>query len=484
MRNLYARLHARHGSSDSGMTRREMLQQMMAAAAGILLSDRLAPALRAAGPRVAIVGGGFAGLAAAFELSHAGADVSVFEARNRIGGRVLSFHDLVPGGNVEGGGELIGSNHPIWNRYKERFKLSFLDITESDLEAPIILGGRRLTAAQAEQLWKDMETALSMIDTDAARIEDPFAPWQTPGAQDWDRRSLRSWIDALDTSPLCRDGVEAQMTADNGVRTAWQSYLGNLAMVKGGGVAKFWTDSEVYRCSGGNQQLASALVQAIGPARVRLRTTVTAIDVTRPVARVTLGNGSIVEADQVILAVPPPVWNRIAISPMLPAALAPQMGANVKFLMALKDRQPWKTKGDLLSDGPIGWTWESTQGQPTAGAAMVAFSGGAAADECRGWSPAERTNRYLAALEPAYRNIRASFVKGRFMDWPSDPWVKASYSFPAPGQVTTMGPLMAQPIADRLHLAGEHTCPAFVGYMEGALQSGVRVAERIVAAKA
>jgi monoamine oxidase len=325
-----------------------------------------------------------------------------------------------------------------------------------------------------------MDTALSTLDADAARIDDPFAPWLSAGAQEWDRRSLRSWIEALDTSALCREGIEAQMSADNGVRTAWQSYLANMAMVKGGGLDRFWTDSEVFRCAGGNQQLASALVRAIGPARVRLRTTVTGIDLTRPSARITLGDGSILEADQVILAVPPTVWNRIAIAPMLPAALAPQMGTNVKFLMAMKDRQPWKTKGDLLSDGPVSMTWETTQGQHTPAAAMVAFSGAAAADQCRGWSPAERTNRYLAALEPSYRNIRASFVKARFMDWPSDPWVKASYSFPAPGQVTTMGPLMAQPIAERLHLAGEHTCPAFVGYMEGALQSGVRAASRIV----
>ena len=49
------------------------------------------------------------------------------------------------------------------------------------------------------------------------------------------------------------------MTADNGVRTAWQSYLGNMAMIKGGGVEKFWTETEVFRCRGGHQQLATAL---------------------------------------------------------------------------------------------------------------------------------------------------------------------------------------------------------------------------------
>jgi monoamine oxidase len=110
---------------------------------------------------------------------------------------------------------------------------------------------------------------------------------------------------------------------------------------------------------------------------------------------------------------------------------------------------------------------------------VVAFSGGASADTCRGWTPAERTERYLAAMSPVFPGLRASFERARFMDWPSDPWVKGSYSFPAPGEVTTLGPQLQQPFAGRVFLAGEHTCYAFVGYMEGALQSGVRAAKRI-----
>jgi monoamine oxidase len=64
------------------------------------------------------------------------------------------------------------------------------------------------------------------------------------------------------------------------------------------------------------------------------------------------------------------------------------------------------------------------------------------------------------------------------MDWPSDPWTQTGYSFPAPGQVTTVGPILRQGLG-RLHFAGEHTCFAFVGYMEGALNSGVALARRI-----
>jgi len=484
MRSVYTRLHQRFGpKSDDGLTRREMIQRSLAAAAGVLLSDRLAAVpLQRSGPRVVVVGAGFSGLAAAYELSHAGADVVVLEARNRTGGRVLSFKDLVAGGTVEGGGELIGSNHPVWLRYKERFRLTFLDVTDSDQEAPIVLGGRRLTARESEQLWEEMSTTLSRLDAEAARVVDPFAAWETPEAERLDRQSFRAWIDAVDASPLCRAGIETQMTSDNGVRTAWQSYLGNLAMIKGHGVEKYWTETEVFRCRGGNQQLAAALAAAVGADRIRTRTTVTAIDVQPAGVRVTTAGGATLEADHAVLAVPPPVWNRIAISPMLPVGLAPQMGTNVKFLMALKDRHVWDHTGDAMNDGPVNMTWETTQGQTLAGAAMVAFSGGASADECRGWTAAERTGRYLAALERVYPGIRAAFVKARFMDWPSDPWVKASYSFPAPGQVTTMGPLMQAPIGGRLHLAGEHTCYAFVGYMEGALQAGVRAAARVIGA--
>src|SRR3954470_4613386 len=130
MRSLSARLHARFGEP---IDRREMVRRSLAAAAGVLLSDRFSYAApRSSGPRVVVIGAGFAGLSAAYELARAGADVTVLEARNRVGGRVVSFHDLVPGGSMEGGAELIGTNHPIWNAYKQQFGLAFIDITEDE----------------------------------------------------------------------------------------------------------------------------------------------------------------------------------------------------------------------------------------------------------------------------------------------------------------------------------------------------------------
>ena len=70
-------------------------------------------------------------------------------------------------------------------------------------------------------------------------------------------------------------------------------------------------------------------------------------------------------------------------------------------------------------------------------------------------------------------------VDARFKNWPDDPYVLASYAFPAKGDFTVWGPIFDKGVG-HLHFADEHTCYAFIGYMEGALQSGIRAANRLM----
>ena len=184
-----------------------------------------------------------------------------------------------------------------------------------------------------------------------------------------------------------------------------------------------------------------------------------------------------------MLAVPPLTWNRIAFTPRLHVTAMPQMGSNVKFLMELQGPRSGGARRlapDSLSDGPVHLTWHATQHQKVAGARRSSPSPAAPppTPAARGRRPSAPSS-YLAALSPrvSARCAPASSA-ARFMDWPSDPWVKGSYSFPAPGEVTTLGPQLQQPLGGRVFLAGEHTCYAFVGYMEGALQSGARAAKK------
>jgi hypothetical protein len=118
-RSLFAGL-ARRYEPQSALDRRQFLKLTLAASAGLLISssDVFAerPRRRHGAHRVIIIGGGLSGLACAYEVMHAGCDVTVLEARNRIGGRVLSLPDLVRGKSVEAGGEFIGRTIPPGSR--------------------------------------------------------------------------------------------------------------------------------------------------------------------------------------------------------------------------------------------------------------------------------------------------------------------------------------------------------------------------------
>src|SRR6476646_2991413 len=158
-RSIYARLLERYGPKNDGPSRRDVLKATMAASAGMLLSTSGCKSGSGRGSstsltkesqrRVIVVGGGFAGLAAAYELVATGYKVHVFEARNRVGGRVLSMPDVVNGKVVEGGGEFIGGNHPTWAAYKKQFRFDYSPVTEDKKFPPIVIGGKKLEERQA-----------------------------------------------------------------------------------------------------------------------------------------------------------------------------------------------------------------------------------------------------------------------------------------------------------------------------------------------
>ena len=259
-------------------------------------------------PRVVVVGAGFAGLACADELAAVGYRVTVVEARDRLGGRVVSLRDVVPGKIVEGGGELVGPNQPTWMAYAKRFGLTFTEMPWNPCDV-IRLGNETLSPAAARALWQDMRAALERLNADAMPI-DPFRPWESPDARHIDARSLDDWIAGLDVDPRCKELIAIQMTGINGLIPAWQSLLGILAIVRGGGLQKFWDETDTLHCVGGNQQLADKLAASFTRVRggdaIRLGCAVHAIRLRGDTFTVTLANGQSLEADDVVLTVPPP----------------------------------------------------------------------------------------------------------------------------------------------------------------------------------
>jgi monoamine oxidase len=482
---MFQNLRSLDRSADAAISRRQALAAALAGAGGLLSLDlsRASAAARSL-PRVIVVGAGFAGLACADELAAAGYDVTLVEARKRVGGRVETLHDVVAGKTVEAGGELVGPNQPRWMAYAKRFDLKFVELPWGPCDV-MRLDGRTLPADEARALWEETRTALEGLNEPAAML-DADRPWLAADAAALDRRSLDDWIAGLDVSPRCKRLLAIQWTGINGLIPAWQSYLGILAIVRGGGLQKFWDETDTLHCIGGNTQLAKLLaasfVERRGEAQLRLGTPVQAIRLRERGVVVELAGGEKLEADDVVLTVPPTVWSKIAFDPPLPPTLTVPMAASTKFLAVVRERvwQKLDRQPNAMAEGPVPLTWETTAGQGDAGAhVLVAFGGGREADECRSWPAAERESRYRAALDQLFPGFADAMTGGRFVDWVNDPWVRGTYSFPAPGQVTTVGPQLAAGHAGRLHFAGEHCSYAFVGWMEGALASGVATAQRL-----
>jgi monoamine oxidase len=482
MRSLFAVLSQRYRPV-SRQQRRDFLKATLAASAGALLSDHAAHARFAAPKHVIVVGAGFAGLACAYELKSAGYNVTVYEARNRVGGRVLSFKDFAKGKNVEGGGELIGSNHPTWVAYKEKFGLEFLDVTEEEGSMPVLLGGQLLSDEQIEKLYEDLDGALNLMNPDAETI-DAEEPWQSPDAEALDKRPLSDWVAKLELDDLSRKLLDIQLASDNAVPNEKASYLAMLAAVKAGGMERYWTESEVFRCAGGNQQLALKLAEAIGADNIRLRLPVREIVARDDKVVVTCADSRVIEADEVVLAAPPTTWSKIKFEPEIPARLQTQMGKAVKYLASVKKRY-WRDNEqapDALSDTFISQVWEGTDNQAKdetdTSACQVGFSGGVQAEQALALGRDNRDASYAETMEKLFPGYKENVGEVRFMDWPRDPQTMAGYSFPAPGQVTSIGPTYYKGVG-RLHFAGEHTNYKFVGYMEGGLNSGASLAKRI-----
>jgi monoamine oxidase len=487
-------------NEDLRMTRRAIMRSSAAALGATLLSGALAgcesdkkleraqnagrPTTRPISsdkPTVVVIGAGFSGLSCAYELMSAGCDVKVIEARGRLGGRVTTSRDFLKGRNVELGGEWVGTNHLHWINYMQKFGLSLNEASDDQGEIRYFLQGKLLDEAESKEVEEGLE-AIEKALTEQSAIVNADEPWLTPGAAELDALTIAGFIERQEVSPLAKAMADLLFSADNAVPAANQSYLANLTMVKAGGGETYWTDSEVGRCKEGNDALATKFAEAIGSDRIVLNKSVARIEQGAKWVVVTLRDGTQITADEVVCTAPPSTWDRINFTDLLPSGADVQMGRSVKYARAVKSRF-WKEKGlnqECHSENLSSETWDAADNQPGDDAVIANFISSAQADRALA-IPAEKLDEAmgeeLGRLFPGYGDN----VTGRavFMNWVRDPLTKASYSIARPGAITRVGPLLHKS-STNLHFAGEHTCPAFVGYMEGALASGARVAKQIV----
>lgn len=479
-RSLYANLFRRYGTPKSRAARLEIstsarrrLREAYLLPANVD-GGRLSAADRST--RVAVVGGGFAGLMAAWYLRSCDIDVTLFEATGRLGGRVETDRTFVPHKTVEAGAELIGENHPMWMELAAQFGLH---LPELGTEEPRVrLGGHELDDVEKKQLRLDMEPVFDAIGRDALPI-DPIRPWLAANAHALDAMSVADKLDQVlgRASSLVRTALEFVIGNDNCAPVGRQSYLGLLSLVSAGrmgsdveGMRGYWQYTETNRCAGGNDQLAARL--AAGLPSVHLNAPVVGISVGD--GGVTVDAGAVCEVyDYAILAAPPSAWPAVDGPGWHPSAYAMQHGPAVKHLNRFA-RKFWEDHHLSPSAvwNELGSVWEGTDQQSGPGEFdLSVYAGGPYVQ------PEAHYRHGLTELYPGYAPSHT-----RFVDWPHRPYVLTGYSVPAPGQVTTIGPNLAQPLGGRLFFAGEQAYLGFFGYMEGALQSGGRAARDVVGA--
>jgi monoamine oxidase len=390
--------------------------------------------------RVAVIGAGFAGLAAADALVAGGCDVIVLEARDRVGGRVWSRR-LANDAVVEMGAEFILPGNSVVEATARRVGLG---LWEKGMAY-----GRREPRGGGAVGEADLRAAAGAI-VDALR--DPAAA----------RGSAAELLDRLDQPAAVREAIRAR------VEVSAATSADDVGADELAGLAAF-SDAPSSGIGGGNQSLALALAAPLGE-RVRLSSPVTAV----AGGRVCTAHGD-VEADAVVVAVPAPVVGTIAFEPALPAPVLDALarlryGHAAKLFVPLRERP---APSAVLSVPERYWTWTARAGadvQPV----VHAFAGSAAGLERLG--VAAGPGRWLESVARLRPDLALDHDGAVLSSWEDDPWARGAYSVHTPGG---NDPALAERHG-RIVLAGEYTAGPYAALMEGALRSGARAAAQLL----
>jgi monoamine oxidase len=419
--------------------------------------------------RVVVVGAGLAGLTAAYELDRKGWDVTVVEARDRVGGRVRTFRRELEGGQVaEAGGEFIDASHSVIRGYVQRFGLELDDLRAAeeragDLSDAVFADGE--LEAREDVVDDTVQGELARLDEQLDRYAaaiDTADPARTGAGLD--AQSVADMLAELDLEPVAAAIAESELTAEFAAPLDQVSLLFLVVLTAvSRDVAE--EDIERYRIRGGNDQLPGAFARALR-GRITLGAPVESIQDRQSRVRVVAGREEI-DADYCVVSAPLPALREVELDVELPRSARNAIadvgyGALVKTAFQYEDRF-WREddwSGNVVAQGPILASEDATLTQPGDQGVLLTY----------GSEPATASDirEVFGRSEPPIATATA--------EWAS------AYSAWRPGQYTRFWPALRRPYG-RVYFAGEHT-DLYASYMEGAVRSGQRVANAIDARRA
>lgn len=480
---------------------------------------------RSKDPDVVIIGAGAAGLAAAYQLSKAGMTASVFEGSGRCGGRIFTRYRFNEENQfAERGGEFVDTNHYTLRGLADELGLSLVK-----------LDGRGLTKDNTGDLFsyrgqvyrfpefvKNVGSFISHIKKVSKEIyrgdDDHYLSARNlsrfPSLARYDRMSMSEflekagdkterWIlEMIKTAYVCEWGLDAdEQSSINLIDLIDTEFDPNDST----SFEMFGDSDEAYRLAQGSQSLTDALFKQAALASdfqfdhklESIRQRGSKIELTFQVS----GQVKTVQASTVICTLPFSVLREvdgfgkggIEMRSGLKRAISELgMGQNTKIILGFRrrfwNRGKQQLSGALYSDGSAQNYWETSRGQQGKLGIITNYRGGKKALELGGASVETIAKGAMRDLIPPFGDTPLREYDGRanLHCWPLSPWSRGSYSCPRVGQYSeiwgwqTWDGQAPSLLKGRVLLAGEHTHPLSFGYMNGALNTGIRAANEVI----
>lgn len=419
---------------------------------------------------VVIIGAGAAGLAAWRELRSAGLNPVVLEARDRIGGRILT--DRSTDSLIELGAEFVHGKPPaIWSMLEK----AQLKVVESS--------GTRMVSSKeglrpCPEYWEIIQRVDAQINPNREISYDQFLA--EAKASPFEKLVARSYVEGFNAAHAELISAPAIAIADRAA-----------AEIEG---------QRQFRFPGGYRPLIDWLATGLPRESLHLQTEVREIRWRRgqiEIAADTSNGNRDFFAVRLLVTVPlgvlqasPGRRGAIQFTPPLSQKKAAlehlEVGQVVKVMISFKERF-WRSHrplGFVISfdaDIPVWWTQE-----PLTSNILTGWAGGPAAEKLINLSPEELLDRAIESLSRIFgkpgRWLRERTNRIHYYDWSNDPFSRGAYSYPKVGGLKA-AQILTEPVNDTIFFAGEATdFQGANGTVHAALDSGKSAAQKIIKA--
>ena len=478
------------------ISRRDFLKGALVGGALTLLPNMAGCAtnrmFRGTGANIAVIGAGIGGLTCAFRLRQAGVFADIFEASNRVGGRIFSARDKYPNSQVaELGGELIDSNHIAMQSLALELNIQLDDLFANEPAGFVrdswYFAGRHVTEREIVGAFRPLASRMAHAVSVTDGNDEAFAKL--------DQMSITEWLDSIDElSPLLKRILVEAYTGEYGLEASEQSVFNLLYLIDYNEPEPFriFGDSdERFHVHTGNDTITTRLGEVLS-SQLQTGSVVEEISELRD-GRIKLSlqrdSGRFEGVyDHVVCAIPFTLLRKVKLN----LALTPEKkrvieelsyGTNAKLMLGFSERV-WNTHhnsgGAAITDNGLQFIWDTSRGQSGASGILTNFIGGQAGVTLGKGTAEEQARAALTLINQIFPGTSAKYIPDSAirMHWPTHPWTLGSYTCYRPGQWSFSG-IEGQRVGN-LHFCGEHCSVDFQGFMEGGCETGAAAAQEIL----